>query len=269
MSYASSSSFSWRSGPAVVVLNMIPLRPVACQPDRARSDTHHLIKHGLFSSQLTMHDYQLVAATSDEATVQTKSGQASARCCRSSEDPRRRLWERVFFALNLFAAALCGFGAGAVSFSRGAIRAPDERETLAAAAPRIPLPRLYSVFTYDSEFSREPPAGAGSGQQAEPVWDSLIPSMWTHSYVPEPTQFFAPNMQGILTQGCVAKMALATSKTRISHPKRQYRRFSISSTVCTPCAAHITPKEMSLRLSISARSARLTLPIASTTCSRA
>lgn len=251
-----------------MVLNMIPLRPVACQPDRTRSDTHHLIKHGLFSPHLTMHDYQLVAATSNEATVQTESGEASARCCQISEDRRRRLWQRVFFALILFAAALCGFGAGAVLFSRGAIRASDEWETLATAA-RIPLPRLYSVFTYNSEFCREPPVGTESGQQSEPIWDSLIPSTWAHTYVPEPTQFFAPIMHGILTQGCVAQMVSATSKTRISHPKCRHRRFSISSTVCTPCAAHIIPEEMSLRRSISARSARLTLPIASTTCRRA
>lgn len=131
-----------------------------------------------------MHNYQLVAATPDDATIQ--SGEASPRFYTNTDDRKRRLLTRVYILLGLMAAATCGFVAGAFSFSRGRACTSGERGTLPAAAPRIPLPSLESVFTYDSEFAREPPVGPGSGQQAEPIWDSLVPSTWVHMYLDRP-----------------------------------------------------------------------------------
>ncbi len=46
-----------------------------------------------------------------------------------------------------------------------------------STAPRIPIPYTPAEFVYSSPFSLEPPQGEGPGEELEPIWDGLVPTM--------------------------------------------------------------------------------------------
>lgn len=100
---------------------------------------------------------------------------------------------RSHFPRSNLILCICVPLAGLVGFALGLIFAKEHQpssriEEINSVAAHIPLPITHREFTYSSPFSQRPPIGGDdvdAGAISEPIWDSLIPSM----YVPFTTAF--------------------------------------------------------------------------------